>query len=94
MKMNKIVLEMYEDFIMSEACSNFYSLAGDDTEAQDWTFYFRMCDHVSLCQKGAQVCKDYLKSKDVGKLLLEFKLLGLQENILVIKEYLLLTNDR
>ena len=79
---------MYEDFIMSEACSQFYRVAGQDTDAQDWLLDTRLGEHIALCKKGAIVCKDFLNNKDLRKLLLEFTLLELHENILVIKRCL------
>ena len=84
--MDKLISEMYEDFIMSEACSQFYHVTGEDTEAQDWLLDIRLTKHIELCKKGAKACKDYLNTKDLIKLVLEFTLLELDENVLAIKK--------
>lgn len=85
--MDHLIKTMYEDFIMSEVCSNVYAFLGnEDSEAQDLNFYIKCIDHASLCKKAAEVCLDYLKTKNEKKLLLEFRILGLYKNIQCIKD--------
>lgn len=88
--MENLIGEMYEDFLLSEECSRYYSVAGEDSdcEAQDLLLYIKLQDHILLCKKGALACKDYLKTKNLQKLLLEFRILGLYENIKVINKYI------
>lgn len=77
---------MYEDFIMSEACSKVYAFLGNENfEAQDLQFYSDCIEHASLCKKAAQVCINYLKTKNEKILVSKFRILGLYENIQCIK---------
>lgn len=83
--MEDLVNEMYEEFIMSEACSRYYALLGEeDSEAQDLTTYLNYIDHMLLCEKGAKICKNFLKTKDEARLLLELRRLRLYHNITCI----------
>lgn len=85
--MDDIVKEMYEDFIMSGACSKYYSRSMEDYnhEAQDILYSYRYLRHAKLCEKAAEACKEYLKTKNKSKLLTRFLFLGLKENVLILK---------
>jgi hypothetical protein len=80
--MEQIVREMYEDFLISAECSRYYSLLGEeDHEAQDMFLFIKLSEHIQLCEKAAEACKNYLKNKNIKKLILDFKALGLSENV-------------
>lgn len=85
--METLVTELYENFIMSEACSRYYALVGDDddAEAQNVAWYIDYMEHVSLCKKAAKACLNFLKTNNLVKLVLELKRLELYEDINVIK---------
>lgn len=87
LNMETIVTEMYENFIMSEACSRYYALVGDDddAEAQNFPWYIDYMEHASQCKKASKACLNFLKTKNLIKLVIELKRLGLYEDINVIK---------
>lgn len=69
---------MYEEFIMSEACSKFYALLGEeDSEAQNLDLHLDYMAHASFCKSVSEVCKDYLKTKNITNFILKLKRLGL-----------------
>ena len=84
--LNSIVSEMYEDFIISEACSRFYAFESQEFEAQDIILYNKYMEHADFCKKVSHVCSQFLKTKNVLKFYCELKKLGLQ-NIVFNKRY-------
>lgn len=79
--MDDIVKELWEEFLMSEACSRFFQYAGDDDqEAQDFTKSEVYYQHTLTCRLAAEACEVYFKTKDLNRLLNELKSLGV-ENI-------------
>lgn len=79
--MEDLVRELYENFLMSEACSKYYAIAGQESEAQDVMLYIRYMDHANLCKNAAKACSEYLKTKNEYLLFKKLKVLGL-DNIL------------
>lgn len=79
---------MYEDFLISEACSRFLAFDNQQYEAQDIVTYFKYIEHANLCKKAAKVCCDFLKNNDIQLFILRLKILGLQNNVLYLKLFL------
>lgn len=80
--MEPFVIEMYEDFIMSEACSRFYAFDAQEFEAQDEVIYNKYMNHAEFCKKAAKVCSDFLKIKDKSRFISKLRKLGLIVNII------------
>lgn len=85
--MEKLICEMYEDFIMSEAYSKWYA-EDQDSEAQDVIRYLLYHDHATLCKRGAEVCHSYLRTKNIYLLIYRFRKLELYDNIAIINNVL------
>jgi hypothetical protein len=84
--MDLIVKDMFEDFIMSEACSRYYALGNEVTsDAQNVTLFINYTNHASLCKMAAKACVNYLENKNFDKLLLEFRMLDLNDHINVLR---------
>lgn len=84
--MEDIVIEILEDFIISQTYSEYIAFAGEeDTDAQDLTIYFKYLNHINLCKKGIKACKDFLKTKNVLELIHKFNMLGLYNNVEIIR---------
>ena len=58
--MENLVRELYEYFLMSEACLKYYALVGEDSEAQYLILYLRYTEHATLC-KNAYI-ENFLKT--------------------------------
>lgn len=79
---NELISEMMDEFLMSEACSRYYALAGNDNhEAQDLDWYIKYDQHAILCGQAALACEEYLNTKDKKRLIFVFAVLGLHECI-------------
>lgn len=84
--MKTLVTEMYEDFIMSEACSRYYALDTEGTNnAQDELLVINYSEHASLCEKAAKACLSFIKTNNFVKLVIDFKMLELYDNINVLR---------
>lgn len=80
--MELVVREMYENFLIMEACSRYYSLGTEaNSDAQDVLMFINYSDHATLCKKGAKICCDFLKNKKFLLLVTEFVKLELFENV-------------
>ena len=79
--METIAQEMYEEFIMSAACSEFYKFYGQEGEAQDLLLYYKYSEHAALYTNAAQICSDFLKTKDLSRLFFQLRVLGLEDSI-------------
>lgn len=63
--MEDLVRELFEEFIMSEAASRILAVLGEEeNEAQDILLHLKYQEHANLCKKAAQVCSDFLKTKN------------------------------
>jgi hypothetical protein len=86
--MEKLIHEMYEDFIISKLASSHFAFDSEvESCGQDLLNYIVHMEHVNLCEQAESACKEYLQSKDILKLISSFKKLGLIENIFIIKKY-------
>lgn len=84
--MENIVTEMLEDFLISQTYSEYIALVGEeDTDAQDFSTYFKYLKHINLCEKCVKACRDFLKTKNILKLIFTFNILGLYKNVDIIK---------
>lgn len=84
--MDLIVIDMFEDFIMSEACSRYYALGSEVTsDAQNTTLWINYRTHASLCKIAAKACLNYLKTKNFNKLVLKFSKLDLNDNVNILR---------
>jgi hypothetical protein len=80
--LNNLVIEMCEEFLMSESCSRYLALGSEtNNEGQDLILYFDYIQHANLCMEASIHCKNYLRTKDINKLLLGLKKLGLRDSI-------------
>ena len=75
--MKNLVKEMCDELLMLEACSKYYALVGDDTEAQDILLWINLTEQATLYREGFLACSNYLKTKDIIKLFVELNKLGL-----------------
>lgn len=82
--MDGVVLDIYEEFVMSEACSRFYAFYAQDSDAQDMDIYCDYIEHAKFCEKVAETCKDFLNTKNVDIFFSRLRIFGLYSLISII----------
>lgn len=87
-KLEEIVTEMYEEFLMSAVCSEYYSISGQESEAQDIISYLNYMEHAEKCRIAAKACKAYIESKNEIYFVNELQKLGLINNVLCMYKLL------
>lgn len=82
------VRELCEEFLMSEVCSEYYGIDGQDTDAQDLGLYLRYMEDARQCQQAAQACRNYLQNNNFEILLCELRRLELTNSIKYLTKYM------
>jgi hypothetical protein len=86
-KMDTLVKEMRDEFLMSEACSEVCAYECQESEAQNWTIFLKYMDHAALCNFASVACNKFLEDRNVNVLIAKLKELGFNESIERIKEF-------